>query len=704
LNSKNKKLSAAALLIVAIAASGAAYFFSPGDTPLRAKVARLVAKDKPTVMGWPVAISDMADGFADPYGVVLDSAGNAYLADAGDHNLIRKVGIDGVVTTLAGGSEGFADGVGSAAAFHTPSGMAIDSAGNLIVADTGNNAIRKVTMQGEVTTLAGNGKAGHADGPAAQAQFNGPLGVAVDKAGNVYVADTYNDRVRRIGTDGMVSTVAGSGVPGNLDGPAAQAMFDTPTALAIDAQGAVFVADTRHGAIRKLGLDGIVTTLALSDPEADDPLLRRPVSLALTNDGFLYVGDMARGRILQLSPAGQLGGLTGIGIDIQIGDATSIRFGRPAGIAVSADGALVVTDAQRRVLRKVAPRGTPPAQKATAQASAPAAPAALPAASFPWPFHPQNGKHEVVGIIGEVRGSYDGESRHHFHNGLDVQANMGVPVLAVAAEKVSSPLPNWGYGDLGEGIGIDNFVYLHMRVGRDIKNAPLDPARFTLLADDKGKPARVRVKRGTRFAAGDPIGTVNRMFHVHLVHRTAKGESNPLSLPFPNLRDSMAPRIDGIALHDGADARLSAKEGKRLLVPRSAGPLSIVVDAYDQTDGNAARRKLGLYKVGYQILGADGTALPGYEQPRMNIEFNQLPPDRESVQVAYAKNSGITVYGSKTTRFLYVVTNTVRDGEAKGGSWDPAALPVGDYVIRITAADFAGNEAAGGRDLPIAVR
>lgn len=700
MNSKNKKLITAALLLAA-AASAALYFITPQDTPLAAKVARLAGKDKPTAMGWPVAISDLAGGFADPYGVVLDRAGNVYLTDAGDHNLIRKIGIDGVVSTLAGGSEGFADGTGSAAAFHTPSGIAIDAAGNLIVADTGNNAIRRISMQGVVTTLAGGGKAGYADGPAAQAQFNGPLGVALDQAGNIYVADTYNDRLRRIGLDGMVSTVAGSGVPGQLDGPAAQAMFDTPVALAVDAHANIYVADARHGAIRKVGADGQVSTLALSDPEADDALLRRPVSLALTGDGFLYVGDMARGRILQLSPAGQLGGLTGIGIDIQIGDAAAIRFARPAGIAVAADGSLVVADALRRVVRKVAPRGSPPAVRAMAPAvRAPT----VAGSSFPWPFHPQNGKHEVVGIIGEVRGSYDGESRHHFHNGLDVQANMGERVLAVAAEKVSSPLPNWAYGELGEGIGLDNFSYIHMRVGRDVRNAPLDAARFTLMADDKGKPARVRVKRGTRFAVGDPLGTVNRMFHVHLVHRTEKGESNPLLLQFPNLQDTVVPRIDSIALHDGADARLSAKEGKRLLVPRGAGPLSIIVDAYDQTDGNAARRKLGLYKVGYQILAADGSALPGYEQPRMNIEFNQLPPDRESVQVAYAKNSGITVYGSKTTRFLYVVTNSVRDGAAKGGSWDPAALPAGDYVIRITAADFAGNQAAGGRDLPIAVR
>jgi len=118
-------------------------------------------------------------------------------------------------------------------------------------------------------------------------------------------------------------------------------------------------------------------------------------------------------------------------------------------------------------------------------------------------------------------------------------------------------------------------------------------------------------------------------------------------------------------------------------------------------DGNSARRRLGLYKVGYQILHANGEPLPGFEQPLCNLEFNRLPPDRDSVKLAYAEGSGETVHGSAATRFLYLVTNTVRDGRAKRGSWRPAALPRGDYLIRIFAADFAGNVATAGRDLAV---
>lgn len=689
-----KKTLAAAAALALLAAGGAWYLGTQSGVPLAATAMRLAGKPPATTMGWKAAISTVASGFDDPYGLVLARDGTVYVADAGDHNRIRRISPEGVVSDLAGGREGFADGSGAAAQLHTPSGMALDPGGNLIVADTGNHAIRRITPQGVVSTIAGSGSPGFTDGAGRLAQFNGPLAVAVDKAGVIYVADTYNDRIRRIGTDGTVSTLAGTGTAGQLDGPAAAAMFDTPAAIAAGPDGVLYVADVRTGAIRRIGLDGLVTTLAQTEPEADDPLLRRPVALALTHDGYLYVGDMARGRILQLSPAGQLGGLTGIGIDIEIGDAVATRLARPAGLAVDREGGLLVADAGG-VVRRLSARAAP-------AVPAPAAvPAPLPAAPFPWPLAPQDRPHEVVGVVGEARGSYDGEALHHFHNGLDVQGAMGVPVLSVSREKVSSPLAVGGVGSVGEGISFDGFTYYHLRVGRSARNAAIDPARFLIVSDDKGKPEQVRVRRGTRFEVGDTLGTVNSMFHVHLVYQRGGQVANAQMLPLPGFRDSVIPRIDAITLQDAAGTTLKARQARRLLVSRSGGPLSIVVEAWDQADGNAARRKLGLYKVGYRLLDAAGAPLAGFEKPVVNIEFNQLPPDRESVQVAYAKDSGITVYGSARTRFLYVATNIVRDGRAQRGSWDPAALPAGDYTIRILAADYAGNEALAGRDLQI---
>lgn len=689
------------VLLLALGA-GAAYFLqSPSGTSSALHLPGLQRGPKPTVIAWPAAVAALpggSTGFADPYGLVIDRNGNVFVADGGANNRIQMIAADGVVTAVAGGKEGYADGTGAQASFNTPSGMAIDKDGNLYVADTGNNAIRKVTPQGVVTTIAGGGKAGYADGKASDARFNGPLGVAVDQAGVVYIADTYNDRIRVLDTDGMVRTLAGGARPGFQDG--AQALFDTPCALALGPKGELYVADTRNGAIRIVARDGMVRTLAHADEEDREALMRRPLSLVVTHDGVVYVGDNRRGRIVQVTPAGEMRGLVGVGVTFPIGDAGPMRLHTPSGIALAKDGTLLVADSTAPAIRRVAA----PDAKAVAPAVVPAV--ARTNKASPWPLQPQNSWHEIVGTMGEVRGNYKGESRDHFHSGLDVQGDMGTPVLAIVAEKVSSPIPNWGFADISEGMAVDTMAYIHMRVGRTIKDVSVDPSRFQILLDDKGKPNRVRVKRGTRFAAGDTLGTVNRMFHVHLAHSQGGMESNPLALTFNDARDTVPPFIESIELYEGD--KLLGKRGKkgspRILVPRASSGIAIVVGAYDQMNGNATRRRLGLYKVGYQVLRADGTPVPGYEQPLMNIEFNSLPPDSESVKVAYAGNSGITVHGSAITRFMYVVTNSVRDGHATPGVWTPGALPAGDYIIRITAADYAGNLADSGRDLPITIQ
>jgi hypothetical protein len=192
------------------------------------------------------------------------------------------------------------------------------------------------------------------------------------------------------------------------------------------------------------------------------------------------------------------------------------------------------------------------------------------------------------------------------------------------------------------------------------------------------------------------------MYHVHLNVGPPGGEINPLSLAPVGFKDDIPPTIekDGIQLFAANGARLKEKRGERLLV---SGPVRIVVDAYDRTNMNPDRRRLGLYKLGYQVLHPDGTPAPGFDQPRINILFNRLPGDREATKVAYADESGITVYGSKTTRFLYELANTVRDGRVARGVWDTSQLPAGDYVLRIVAADFSGNEAQQGRDVLIRV-
>ena len=191
----------------------------------------------PTVSGSDDGVADAARFYL-PRGVAVDNAGNVYVADTSNH-AIRK--ITGVVSTLAGlvGNPGGADGTGSAARFNQPRGVAVDNSGNVYVADIANNTIRKITPAGAVSTLAGlAGNPGSADGTGSVARFNNPAGVALDNAGNVYVADTGNHTIRKITSGGVVSTLAGlAGNPGSADGTGSAARFIFPVGLAVDSAG-----------------------------------------------------------------------------------------------------------------------------------------------------------------------------------------------------------------------------------------------------------------------------------------------------------------------------------------------------------------------------------------------------------------------------------------------------------------------------------
>lgn len=627
--------------------------------------------------------------FDDPFGLVADEVGNVYLADGGDSNRIRRIGSDGTVTTLAGSAEGFADGSGAAARFHTPSGIARDAAGNLYVADTGNHAIRKISPQGVVSTLAGDGTAGYRDGPAGLARFDGPIGVAVDGGGNVFVADTYNDRIRVIRPGGTVATLAGGDRPGYRDGPGAEARFDTPCGIALDAAGNLWIADTRNRAVRRLAPDGQVSTLAQGIPDDARAVLRRPLSIALGRDGALYLGEASHGRLLRIAQSGELKVLTG--------DDPAERLSLPAGLAFDRAGRLVASDGQAHRLHRLGPRDG--AAKPAVTGPAPADP--LPASAGRWPLRPQDGWHEVVGTVGEVRGNDRGESRDHLHNGLDVRGDVGETVLAIADGKVDDPLAAWGHGRLGEGMALGTLRYIHMRVGRDARERPLDPARFQQLRGEDGKD-RVRVRRGTRFRAGDALGSINAMAHVHLALGTEWALRDPFELGLQGFTDRVAPTIVQIAVQDAQGKAPGRLEQGRLVLARDGGPLQLVVEAYDQVDGNRPQRRLGLHALGYQLLRGDVTPLAGFERPRIGIDFSRLPADDDAVTVAYAADSGITVYGSAATRFRYLAEHRVRDGVAEAADGALAGLPAGDYIVRAVARDRAGNETR--RELALTLR
>ena len=657
-------------------------------------VYRFTRKPLPTPVGWRAYVTNVAgDGsplaLSDPFGIAVGADGSIYMTDAGNQDRIQMIAPDGKISSIAGGVEGFVDGVGDKALFNSPSGLAIAPNGDLLVADTGNNCIRRVPILGETATIAGNGKPGYADGPDRQAQFNGPIGVAVDAHGNIYVADSYNDRIRKIMPDGQVSTVAGQGTPGYADGDRNTALFDTPSGIVVANDNSLIVADTGNDRLRRISAEGNVTTLPVTD-------LSSPIGLAITHDNFIYVTELDRSRVVQIAPDGTTRVI-----------AEDARFNQPTGIAIDPNGRgparLYVADSGNYLVRKLDPAPTQttatlidPLPKLTNET--------LRQQQLIWPVAPQESPHEVVATMGEVRGSFDStDSRHHLHSGLDVFGAYGDTARAVRSEKVTSPLANWGFESLNEGFRVGVVSYIHIRVGRDKDGKMFDDARFIPVNDGTGKLVRVRVRRGARFKPGDALGTINKMWHVHMNIGPPGGEINPLSLSPVGFNDTIAPTIekDGIQLFDSSGKRFTQKQGERLLV---SGPVRIVIDAFDRTNMNADRRRLGLYRLGYQVLKPDGTPATGFDQPRIDLLFNRLPPEREATKIAYADESGITVYGSKTTRFLYEVTNTVRDGKAAPGVWDTSQLAKGDYVLRIIAADYSGNEAQQGRDVLITVQ
>ena len=641
-------------------------------------------------IGWRDGAAAQAQ-FADPYGLAWDPHGTLYVSDGGDNDRIRVLRADGSVATLAGGVEGFQDGQGAAARFDTPSGIALDALGNLYVADTGNHAVRKVTPAGVVTTLAGNGHPGYRDGPGAQAQFDGPMALAIDAAGRVIVADAYNDRIRAIAPDGTVTTLAGGNGPGDVDGPAAQARFDTPCAVLVEPGGRILVADTRNDALRAIDAAGNVSTIAQAQPGNAFELLHRPASLARKQDGLLVIGTLA-GELLEVSPRAP-------SVMLPVFDPGIRGFVRPTGLAVDSGQRLLVADSASSRLHVVV-NGPSNRETHVDGSVGPAPDRALPAAEHRWPLRPQLAWHEVVGTIGEDRGDGGSEPRDHFHDGLDVRGDVGQEVLAIAPGKVSNPIATFAFGQLNEGLAVGELAYIHMRVGRGAKGVPLDPARFVPVLDDAGKPQRVRVRRGTRFAAGEVLGSINPMAHVHLRLGVSDYGLNPLLLEPRDFVDTVPPSIAAVEMRDAAGARLARREASRLVVPQGDG--SVVVDAFDQVDGNLPRRRLGLYSLGFQWLHADGTPVAGFETPRTAIEFARLPPD-DQVKTVYAERSGITVQGSAETHFRYAIAHplSVCDPVATGCAltW----LPAGDYVLRIAARDFSGNEALRGRDLAVRV-
>jgi len=297
--------------------------------------------------------------FYGPSGVCVDAAGNIYVADSGN-NLIREINPAGVVTTLAGnGNKGALNGPALEAEFNDPFAITIDGAGNLYVSDSGNNMVRKISG-GNVSTLAGNGAAGAANGAGANASFDNPLGLVIDAAGNVYVCDAGNNVIRKITAAGEASNLAGAGIPGSANGTGISARFTTPQGIAIDGSGNLYVADEGNELIREVSPSGAVTTFAGTgiansmDGSLTTASFDEPNALAFDASGNLYATDGGSSEVRKITPAGAVITLAGTGTaGFTNGIGTGAAFSGPCGIAVDKNHNAYVADFGNNVIRKI---------------------------------------------------------------------------------------------------------------------------------------------------------------------------------------------------------------------------------------------------------------------------------------------------------------------------------------------------------------
>ena len=292
--------------------------------------------------------------FNSPNGIGIDTSGNLYLCD-GDNHVIRKIATDGTVSTFAGtGQSGYIDGPASFARFNTPYNLVVAPNGDIYVSDFLNQRIRKITQGGVVSTVAGTGVAGLMDGPDSVAQFNFPRGITMDDAGNLYIGDSWNHRIRKIDPSGNVSTFAGGGTsigvqsPGDyVDGPDTTARFWTPTEVCIDSAGNLYVADAFNHRIRRVDPSQNVTTVAGSgvsgsggggfqNGPGNQALFATPTAVYASRDGNLYVGDGSNQRIRQIDASGVVSTYAGSGATGMSDGVDSLAtFDYPRGIVIN---------------------------------------------------------------------------------------------------------------------------------------------------------------------------------------------------------------------------------------------------------------------------------------------------------------------------------------------------------------------------------
>ncbi len=583
----------------------------------------------------------------------------------------------------------------------TPSSIVFDKNGDLIVADAGTHTIKKVNVtDGSIAAIAGvEGKKGFADGDSQSALFNAPIGVTVfgDK---IFVADTYNDKIRIIENE-RVSTIAGS-TQGFSDGAGAAAQFDTPSGIAADLNGNLLVADTNNRRIRRIEPDGNVSTVAGNgaadtiDGLADEAGFVEPTAVTIDKSGVMYVADGNSIRAVGRRFFPLVETISGTSRGFSDADLLHSRFNRPGGLVTDESGNLFIADAENQVVRVLTGANVGAAITAAQIKNLRYTPEEFRTLSAPrWTYNPPDARRDIAGTLGELRGEINGDDKPvWFHNGLDIAGSYGETARLIRTEKVLRPIAVQNFNTKRELVRLPSLGYIHIRFGRDKDDKLFGDERFQFAFDEKNKLKNLRIPRGTKFETGEAVGTLNSMNHVHLIAGSSGAEMNALdALIFPNIADTIAPTIENVAMFDENWNELKSENSDKSI--KLSGKTRIVARAFDRMDGNGANRKLGVYRLGYQILREDKTPL---SEINWTISFENLP-DGDAVKLVYAagSQSGYT----PQTVFNYIVTNRVDGDSANEDFIDAANLASGNYILRIFAADFFGNQAT--QDVSVSV-
>jgi sugar lactone lactonase YvrE len=574
----------------------------------------------------------------------------------------------------------------------TPSAIAFDSNGDLIVADSGTHTIKKVKIEnGEVETIAGTeNQKGFADGDAKTAQFNAPIGITVGENDKIFVADTYNDKIRVI-ENGQVSTFAGS-EKGFSDGIGDQAKFDTPCGIALTKDGKLIVADSGNFRVRVIEENGNTWTLAgngsqdLFDGLLSEAKFVRPMDVEIDKFGVIYIADGNAIRAIGRRVLPFVETISNSDSGLSDGKTQNSKFDRVSGLAIDESGNLFVADSENQVLRVFTGLDLGKEISFAEIEKLKYSADEFKKLNEPrWTYDPPKKTREIAGTLGEIRGEIkDKDSQAWFHNGLDITGGYGETARFIRDEKVLDPFAVQNYNTLRELIRMPELGYIHIRLGRDKDNNISNDDRFEFFAGEDRKLKDLRIPRGTKFKEGEAIGTLNRMNHVHLVAGNNRNIMNALdALILPGVSDSRPPTIEKVTLFD-ENWREFETENKNERI-KLKGKAHIVVQAFDQMDGNSDRRRLGVYRVGYQILKDEKPT----SEIKWTISFDRLPSEK-AVKFVYAKGSKSGATGQ--TIFNYIASNEVNGSIFRESFLDGTNLETGVYILRVFVADFFGNQ------------